>query len=366
MMFKRTRRLIKRIIRVFVMLLVLIILVLTFALVAPWHFTPTVSSEQSYANWMGTHVDPTTRVVDLAMLGAHDAFAANMTLFSPLDDVALASGYTNALLAPPLGWLIKGFMIRQSNTQVSDAETLLQQGVRYFDVRLSRDDTWHITHNFLAPESVLDIFTALTTFLEAHPGEIVLLDFQWVFDRASADFFANDATYEALLELLDAAGLMSYVIPASAVNLATLTVGETVAQAGGSAVLLIAKTTGHDIFFDRTHVLRSTWFNTDDYVILWNAIQAESATVAAQPDLLNTLRVIQAVKTIQLSETGILHSLTSWSLMNRARLLNGKLAAEESLCEVLETLPILMLDYSDSNHQDALDRFMACIIERAS
>lgn len=365
-MFKKTRRFIKRLMRAVIALLLLIILALTFALVAPWHFTPTVLSEETYANWVANHVDPTTRLVDLPMLGAHDAFAADMTLFSSLDAVAMESGYTNALLAPPLGWLIKGFMIRQSNTQISDAETLLEQGVRYFDVRLSRDDTWYITHNFLAPKSVTDIFTALTTFLEAHPGEVVLLDFQWVFDRASADFYADDDTYEALIDLLDTTGVMPYVIPAHTVDLATLTVGEAVAQAGGSAVLLIAKTANHDVFFNRANVLRSTWFNTDDYETLWTSIQAEASTVQAQPDLLNRFRVIQAVKTIQLSETGIINSLTTWSLLNRARLLNGQLAEEEDLCDLLETLPILMLDYTDSNHQDALDRLMACIIDRAS
>ncbi|TVP96098.1 MAG: hypothetical protein EA374_02355 [Acholeplasmatales bacterium] len=365
-MFKRTRRTVKRLIRFVIVGLCLLTSALLVVLVVPWHLTPHVQSDQVYATWMSEHLDPATRLVDVGMLGAHDAFAANMGLFSPLDPAAMASGYTHALLAPPLGWLAKGFMIRQSNTQVADATTLLQRGIRYFDIRLSRDEAWSITHNYLAPESVTTIFEALADFLHEHPGEVLILDFQWVFDLAADDSFADAATFEALLVLLDETGLMPFVVPAATTDLSTVTYGEIVAKTGGSAVVLLAKTGDHGVFFNRSMHIRSTWYNTDNYDELWNQILIEATIIEGDPVAMDRFRVMQAVKTLQLSESGILNSLSSWSLINRARLLNARLAEQDALCDTLDALPILMLDFADSNKGEALDRFMACIIERAS
>ncbi len=325
-------------------------------LVMPWSFASHNISDDDYATWMADYVHPDRRLIDVAMPGAHDAFARGMTLQSPLDTVAMTSGYGNALLNPPIGPFIKGFMVRQSTTQIGDAPSLLQAGVRYFDVRLTYQDGWHVTHNYLAPVNVLDELTAIADFLETNAGEVVLLDFQWVFDDRSDNAFADAQTFDDVLTLLDDAGLTRFIIPAADVDLATLTYGE--ASQEGSSLLLFAKTGLHAAFFDRETHLESTWHNTDSFAELVDGIAASTN----DGETATRFRVMQAVKTVQVDATGMLRAIVSWSLLQRATGFHADLIQHEGFETWLATTPIVMTDASDLNVEGFVDDLMDIII----
>ncbi len=340
--------------RAILFLFVSMVVALTAILAMPWSFVAHDTSDQDYSTWMADHVHPDRRLVDVAMPGAHDAFARGYTLRSPLDQVAMDSGYGNALLNPPVGSFIKGFMIRQSTTQIGDVTSLFEAGVRYFDIRLTYDDGWHITHNYIAPVDVLEELRALRDKLESTSGEIVLLDFQWVFDARSVDFFADATTYDDLLDLIDEAGLTPYVLPASEVDLTKLTYDE--AREDGSRVLLIAKTGAHPIFFDREAHLESVWHNTDSYDVLIENIAATSGDV-------DCFRVMQAVKTIQVDAGGVIQAIGSWSLLRRAVGFHTDLLDESDFERWVRSTPIVMSDASDINVDGFVDQLMELIIQ---
>ncbi|HOO43782.1 MAG TPA: hypothetical protein PKU69_01810, partial [Bacillota bacterium] len=93
-----------------------------------------------------------------------------------------------------------------------------------------------------------------------------------------------------------------------------------------------------------------------DFDQIMTFLENEAETVL-DLNLLDRFRVMQAVSTMQMNPAGIIKALGSWSLINRADNFNYDLLNYDDLGIILESLPILMVDYAnDSNHgiNDAL------------
>ncbi len=88
-------------------------------------------------------IDGDAKLVDAAMLGAHDAFANNIDKDSVIDPIE--KNLSSKI--PALRFLNDGLY----NAQKAYPYELLDYGVRYFDVRLSRHNgSWHVKHAFIA------------------------------------------------------------------------------------------------------------------------------------------------------------------------------------------------------------------------
>lgn len=92
------------------------------------------------------NISDDVKVIDIALLGAHDAFSDKINLTStpdPGEDGIVAKKIVNAAF--------KGGLVRLSKAQKSNASQLLKKGVRYFDVRISyTEDGWYTKHALLS------------------------------------------------------------------------------------------------------------------------------------------------------------------------------------------------------------------------
>jgi len=77
---------------------------------------------------------------------------------------------------------------RWSFTQHKDVEAQLHGGVRYFDIRCvsTGGNVIRVIHCLLG-DNIINILTKVATFLQQHPRELVILDFQHLFNFSCTD-----------------------------------------------------------------------------------------------------------------------------------------------------------------------------------
>ncbi|XMB71731.1 hypothetical protein RJI07_06355 [Mycoplasmatota bacterium WC30] len=310
------------------------------------------TNDVDYSNWMSENLDDEQKVVDIAMLGAHDAFSNEINIFSELDPYE-----SNSIMQGFTGVLIKGFIMRQSLTQVNDAEALLSSGVRYLDIRLTYDEeNWLTKHNYISGEFE-PIANQITDFLENNKGEFLILDFQHV----SGVSYDVSEDYDTFYNMLNLYGLLDFAYTVN--SLEDLTYGDLTNNGTESKVIIISKfqdSTGMILNYNSS--IRSNWADSDDFEYIVDFLQ-EEADIVETAGIEYNFRVMQAVSTMQMSGPGILKALTTWSLIERAKDFNAFLLEYESFEELLEYLPIVMVDYSDTNYKEFNENIMKIIID---
>ncbi len=360
----------KRILRIFILIL-LIVLALLVTLNFPVATFLKHTTTQSYDTWMSETLSNEDRVIDVAMLGAHDAFTSEMDVFSPVDELSADSIQTGAV-----GLLIKGFSYKQSKTQVSDVTTLLNAGVRYFDIRLTYDldtKTWWTVHTYFSTP-FQQVLEDIATFLSDHPGEFLVLDVQHVY---AVDPLSSSSPLLQIHNLFVDAGVMDYAYPDNIKPLDEITYGDVTNNGTEAGVIILSKFYEVDspIFVYQSSI-RSAWANTDSLESLYTflgeeaeLIQNHNATTGVQDDgfpvetdSLEAFRVMQGVLTMQMSGGGIIEAALKWSLLERAMNVNTSLIEHEDFLIWLEAMPIFMVDYADSTKDDFLDNVMEIII----
>ncbi len=310
------------------------------------------ANETNYSNWMSETLSNEQRVVDVAMLGAHDSFSNEINLFSTLDPYE-----TNGIMKGFTGKLIKGFIVKQSITQISSAEELLNSGVRYLDIRLTyEDEIWYTKHNYLSGDFE-PIAEQIIEFLQSNVGEFLILDFQHI---SGLEYSSLD-DYNIFLNMLETYGLLDYAQQVD--DLSNLTYGNVTGNGSISKVIIISKfdDSAMDVFqYDST--VRSNWSDSDDFEYILGYIQTEADAIE-ELGITDNLRVMQAVATMQMNGPGILKAITSWSLIVRANDFNNYLLDYDSFEDLLDYLPIVMVDYSDTNKKDFNKNIMGIIID---
>lgn len=340
------RRILKTILLVF-----LVVLGLLLVINLPIITLRNNATKTDYSNWMSETLDNNQKVVDVAMLGAHDAFTKDINLFSKLDPYE-----TDSIMQGATGVLVKGFIYRQSKTQLADAKELLNAGVRYLDIRLTLDgDKWYTKHNYIASEFE-PIATQITSFLGENPGEFLILDFQHI----SGVDYEKSTDYDLFYDMLNEYGLLDY---ATQVNqLSSLTYGDLTNNGTQAKIIMISKfedSSGYVLPYENN--IRSNWANSDDFSYIMNYLQEEANTIQID-SVTDQFRVMQAVTTMQMSGSGIIKGLTSWSLINRAKNFNDYLINSESFEDLLPYLPIVMVDYANTNSHHFNDELMQTIM----
>lgn len=347
-MKKSIRKRILKSILVFFMVVIALVLTLNIPIIILHHN----DNDVDYSNWMSETLSNEQRIVDVAMLGAHDSFSNEINIFSTLDPYE-----TNGIMQGFTGVLIKGFIVKQSITQISDAEELLKSGVRYFDIRLTYDaETWYTKHNYLSGDFE-PIANQITSFLANNPGEFLVLDFQHI---SGLDYTSLD-DYQIFFAMLQSYGLLDY---AQTVNdLSTLTYGDLTVEGSLSRVIIVSKfddSTTQILNYDLT--IRSNWANSDDFEYILEYVQADANQVE-EDSTYDQFRVMQAVATMQMNGPGILKAITSWSLISRANDFNNYLLGYEGFEDLLVYLPIVMVDYADTNKKEFNENIMQIIID---
>lgn len=348
---KKTLKKLRRIVLFFVLVLFLLLSVVN----APWFLVNKKISVNDYSNWMSENISNDILVKDIVMLGAHDAFSYEIDIFSEVDNNS-----ADGLMQGFVGKVIKGFSIRQSKTQVVSVIDLLKSGVRYFDLRLSfnhTEDTYYTVHNYFS-SPLNEVLSEIGLFLEENPGELIIIDIQHVY---GVDYDSlND--FEEVYQYFEDSNILDYAYRNDLVALKDLTFGEVTSDKSKSGVVILSKFAyNNNLFWDYSDNIRSSWANKDNFEEVIGFLESEKEIINSTPSLQSKFRIMQAVTTMELSLPGILRSLSSWSLLNRAETFNRDLLNYEEFEELVNAMPIIMVDYSSD--ADFVDEIMEMIIE---
>ena len=339
-----------------VLFFVLVIFMLLSIINAPWFFVSDKTSDTDYSGWMNDTLDENQKIIDVKMLGAHDAFSHEINIFSKVDP-ASADGIMQGFI----GNLIKGFSVRQSKTQVVGAKELLKSGVRYLDLRLSlnpENDDLYTVHNYFSTEFA-QVLTDIESFLEENPGEFIIIDLQHAYGMEYDDPISFSKVEEIFIDY----GIIDYAYSNKIKNLEDITYGDMTSNKSSSGVIIFSKfTTESEYFWDYNDYIRSEWANEDEFSKIIDFLIAEKNMIESDSNLQNKIRVMQAVATMEMSITGIIRSFETWSLLSRARAFNQYLLEYERFDDLVESMPIVMIDYSSD--YKIIDQFMEIIIDK--
>ncbi|MGI6734583.1 MAG: hypothetical protein ACOX3C_00075 [Bacilli bacterium] len=294
-----------------------------------------------------------TPVVDIAMLGAHDAFSSKIGLFSAPDPAE--SGIVKNTL---VNAVFKGGLVRVLKAQQNGAKTLLNRGVRYFDVRISyADGDWYTKHGLL--DTKLNYYLKdIYEFLENKNSEFIIFDIQHIYTGESninefLDYLVN------LRFKGNPLGFKNFINHTSAIPLKDLVYFDVLGPEHGGIILLLnddgtATAEQKTMFYSRNGegevkaAIRSKWHN-QRYVKKILPLIAEEVDYLKSLESLAFFRVNQAQLTPDYLKDP-LGTLTRWSLINIAAMSNSLLVGHKAFDEWLEVMPIFMVDFANSRH----------------
>lgn len=317
----------------------------------------TTVSDTDYSNWMSNSLVNDKRAIDITMLGAHDAFSSEINYFSPLDEYS-----SSDIMQGTLGALLKGFILRQSVTQTASPTELLQSGVRYFDVRLSyTDGVWETKHNYVSSDFE-DVALEMTTFLTENKGEFLILDFQHIHGID----YSSDEDYQLFYEMLEEYGIINYSYDSLVKPLSEITYGDLTNDNTVSRVIIIDKFESENkSTFLYSSTVQSNWADNDDFEETISFLVEEANAIKSLDYPINKFVVMQGVTTMQMDLNGILASFNTWSLIKRAELFNNHLFNAIEFNEMIDSMPIIMVDYANSNDEGFNDAIMELVIQKA-
>lgn len=315
------------------------------------------------------------RVVDIAMLGAHDAFSSDISFSSEVN-----KNETGIVTNKLVGFLAKGFVKRMSKAQTANAMQLLMSGVRYLDVRITLVDGEYYTAHGLISNTLEYYLKDVVEFLGTHPGEVIVFDiqhFQTPTGSSNPEEFSNLFAYMKTVKNSQGKSIFDYVyyangisqIPLSELRYSTATNGKTTAGA-----IVLAKIIGFSSVYardgqtlegyaDNSKTIRSLWHETNSYDVLAKGIEKEVEFVKNN-GIKDVFVVNQAQLTGFVGEFNLLKSLFKWSIMDMAANSNAKLIQDkDTFMKNIEYLKIFMVDNATSTKGDFVHKVNQYILE---
>ena len=316
-----------------------------------WDFTPDRFTENDYSGIMEENIARNAknpRIVDIAMLGAHDALSDRICAKSPPDP---NSRDVDILRSPLAAFCAGGLVARLSRAQKSSAYDLARRGVRFFDVRCTHArGRWYTMHGLLS-RPLEDCLRELIRFMDETRGEVLALSFHQVFGASAQELMEwLPAVKEKGKSLLD---FVRY--DAGAIPLGRLRYND-VARGGSGAVILLEP--GEKCYSNRQ--LHGPWHNTNDPGTLLRGIEKVNAMLKAdmgQRD--DCFRWSQSQLTPQISWPAVLRAAPDWSLLMMAHRFNHRLL--ERMPGWLPQIPVLSVDYADDMNRGFNDRAVEMI-----
>lgn len=289
-------------------------------------------------------------VVDIKMLGAHDAFSDQITLASKADP-----GEEGILTSSLVQAVFKGGLVRVTRAQNSSAKELLGAGVRYFDVRISNvNGSWYTKHGLLS--TTLDVYLQdIYTFLNEYPSEFIIFDVQHI--------FVGDSSVNAFLDYLLNTKIRDnyfkdYIhFSATEVSVGELTYKQVISSDKGGIILLInededAKVSKSEYYYNRGDgegegSIRSHWHNVNTFAKIYPLVLDESSVINSDAYYANVFRVNQAQLTPDYLKYP-LHTTFNWSLLDLAARNNKQYLIQNEVEQIFDSMPILMVDYANT------------------
>ena len=215
--------------------------------------TITLTYQPASDTYFFDNVANDTPFISLNMLGAHDAFTAGMTNRKDAAGTTMDDGAKAAAYAP-------GTALPISKAQSGNVLELLEAGVRYFDIRLSRstvatsgtylifmrysaphtNGVFYTTHGLLSDEFAPIMYT-VAQWAKEHPGEIIVLDFQECYDYKGGTGDSTADTWRDIDKILTASGVNDLVTLNKWSNVADQTYGSLTNNGTRSNIVLFGR-----------------------------------------------------------------------------------------------------------------------------
>lgn len=312
------------------------------------------------------------KIVDIAMLGAHDANTASIQYGNPLDGEG-----ENGILGKVYP-VSKGFQYRYAVTQTVSVGQILLQGARFLHLKYSYyNGDWVACHSITGRALEQDVIEVLR-FLEDAKGEVVVLLFQpGYFGDQSFDTFHDwlaGVTYNGknLFDYIyygevNTYGLnRKYPYDEEKVNLYDLTYNDVTQNGTKSGVVLLDRNDGEtdynhftekseysDYFFDMDSNAEHEWHDSIGEQSLVNGINDFYCELSEDYFAEYKLRVNQAQAAFSVASAGdVFRSIGAWSLLKFAEEYNANLLDNELFDEWLKMMPIFQVDFVNSDYKD--------------
>lgn len=301
------------------------------------------------------NISGSARLIDMHMLGAHDAFTAGLNSDSPIDAAGVKLGDSGSVWAQ---YFWGDGITEMSRAQSSDVEDLLNSGVRYFDVRLSRyisGGEFYTTHGRISDQFTGEggIARKIAAWAANHPGEIIVLDFQTLFDIQSSTGGATADSWKSLMSKLESDGIEAYVHTRNG-SISSITYDDLTEGGTRPAIVLFGQVTGStaDSRFinrnDSSGYVRSLWTEQSSYDGLYQKLGEEITNLKSNSNYyFYKFRVMQA-------------QTTGSNLIEDANANNIKILTDENFDEWSNLLPIFMVDNATSDTEN----FNALAVEK--
>lgn len=327
-------------------LIVLSILLVVFFGVSAFTFSSGKTTAKDYSNIIKENVSGNPLVVDIAMLGAHNAFSNAITTKSTVDP---AESKDSRLRNQYLMLISRGLSARMAKGQKSSATDLLKHGVRYFDVRASfYEENWYAKHGYLS-DKLETYLLEMIDFLQNNDGEVLVLDFQHVYYGGNnlgtlMDYIRS--VKNGMYSVIDFVNYMPSLIP-----LSTLSYNDVTENGTKSGVVILAKGTMDRgcPYYNHDESVRSVWHGSGGNGELFDEIGKEYLNLKNNETLdRDKFRVNQAVRTDLYGGFEAVATAFRWSLLDMAERTNRKALSHKDFDEWLKVMPIFMVENSDT------------------
>lgn len=308
------------------------------------------------------------RIIDIAMLGAHDANTFSLDISNGIDN---KEGNDILKAIEPI---TAGFQYRMAVTQAVSPYRLLLQGARLLHFKYTYyDGEWYASHTIMGREFRLDVEDVLR-FLDEHPGEVVLLFLQ----TTSLGEDQSLQTFHDWLAGVEYNGknIYDYVhyddvnvfgsMYSGGVNIWDLRYND-VTEGGKSAGVVLfdrrddASMTEDDgyrsvyssYFYDIDSNASHQWHSRMGSDVLIDEINDYYMELSATRVYRWRLRVNQTQASVSAAAASdVFEDIGAWSLLKFAEKHNVALLENENFDSWLKTMPVFQVDFANSDYGD--------------
>ena len=319
------------------------------------------------------------RIVDIAMLGAHDANTFSLATDNGVDHIA-ADGILGKIFP-----VSAGLQYRFAVTQAVSPYMLLMQGARFLQFKFSLENgVWRAAHTVLGRELEKDVLDVLR-FLDEHPGEVVLLLFQCtneeennadcpLFDEwlAGVEYKGKNLYDYAEIYVGDDALADDGSLSETRTDITDLTYNDVTDGGKQAGIVLLqryAELYGKNeytrYFYDMDANALHRWHSRIGCSVLIDEIDDYATDLTEMRAYRFGLRVNQTQAAFSGATFGdILRDIGEWSLLKFASKYNVELLENENFSDWLKAMPIFQVDFANSDYGDFNNRVNGAIRAR--
>lgn len=318
-------------------------------------------------------VDANPRLVDIAMLGSHDAATDVISRDTPIDY------HDKDKIQGKLDPIIGGISYRYAKTQTVSIGKQLAQGARFFHVKCTDyDGEWYASHSHLSGK-LRDHITEVLEYLSSDEarGEIVVILFQ-------ITYFGEGRTLDTFNEFLSASeyngrSLFDYVYVDDADTFDTGNGGTRIGDLRYNDLTLDGTAPGVVIFnrreageflpewegrgdltkkcFDMDSCAVHDWHDSIGEERLIDKINAASYRISEDASYIEKFRLNQTQASFAVHGIDEFFSVIgSWSLIRFAASYNVSLIDNENFDTWLKAMPVFQVDFCNSDRGDFNNR----------